>query len=472
MSPTFSTLRSIHSASAACMRARRARGIPAYAASRVSACLIACSRSSGKREPLRRRMKSRLLEQRGIRRRNRRSARAPGRFQNTRATSQRGLQRSLLACREQVDARREHSRGPSRAIEAAAGERRDLHRSSRCARTPLSTSDSISSSTKNGLPSERCTSRSRTCSGRSATEPRGDLVGERFELDRGHVPAPASPLELGPGGGDDQERARVADRPLEQLEQRRLGPVDVFHEQDERQARAAVLVQELDPGIPETVARRQRVQVAGDVAPERKAEDRPILEARRAAPEGSPGRASTSSPTRTKDTCRRGARGSPGEPRATPKARAGGGSCPRRPRRRRSRAAAPRRRPRARMRLEEHRARHGVRRTAARGRREGVLPRVPGRAAGRRGARSSPSRRRAAARRTRTHPWPPARSARPRRSGRVPPCSRRAHTFTASPVTNELCASASTTTSPVFTPIRSASDGSSSGRRSRIASAA
>ncbi len=106
----------------------------------------------------------------------------------------------------------------------------------------------------------------------------GDLVGERLELDRGHVPAAASPLELGPGGGDDQQRAaHVADRPLEQLEQRRLGPVDVFHEQDDRASRAG-LVQELDPGIPETVARRQRVQVAGDVAAEREAEDRPIVE--------------------------------------------------------------------------------------------------------------------------------------------------------------------------------------------------
>ena len=257
------------------MRARRARGIPAYAASRVNACLIACSRSPGKREPVRRRMKSRSSS-------SAKSASPPissrtGASQNTRPITDAACSAAFSRAGSRSMRAASTPRTES-GIESCSGSAATSHRSSRCARTPLSTSDSISSSTKNGLPSERRTSRSRTCSGRSATSSRGDLVGERLELDRGHVPAAASPLELGPGGGDDQQRAaHVAHRPLEQLEQRRLGPVDVLHEQDDRPMRAG-LVQELDPGVPETVARSQRVQVAGDVAAEREAEDRAIVE--------------------------------------------------------------------------------------------------------------------------------------------------------------------------------------------------
>ena len=166
MSPTFSTLRSIHSASAACMRARRARGIPAYAASRVSACLIACSRSSGKREPLRRRMKSRSSS-------SAKSASPPissrtGASQNTRPITDAACSAAFSRAGSRSMRAASTPRTES-GIESCCGSAATSHRSSRCARTPLSTSDSISSSTKNGLPSERCTSRSRTCSGRSAT---------------------------------------------------------------------------------------------------------------------------------------------------------------------------------------------------------------------------------------------------------------------------------------------------------------
>ena len=290
MSPTFSTLRSIHSASVACMRARRARGIPAYAASRVSACLIACSRSPGKREPLRRRMKSRSSS-------SAKSASPPissrtGASQNTRPITD-------AACSAAF------SRAGSRSMRAASTPRTESGIES-CSGSAvdlppvvaLREDAAVDERLDQLLDEERVALRApheqvAHVLGQIRDQLRGDLVGERLELDRGHVPAPPSPLELGPGRGDDQERAaHIADRPLEQLEERRLGPVDVFHEQDERTSRAD-LVQELDPGIPETVARRQRVQVAGDVAAEREAEDRPILRARRAAPEGSPGRAST-----------------------------------------------------------------------------------------------------------------------------------------------------------------------------------
>lgn len=78
-------------------------------------------------------------------------------------------------------------------------------------------------------------------------ELRGDVVGKRLELDRGHVPASATPLELGPRGRNDW-------------------------------AACARFVQQVDPGVPEAVTGGERVQVAADVAAERQAEDRAVVE--------------------------------------------------------------------------------------------------------------------------------------------------------------------------------------------------
>jgi hypothetical protein len=74
----------------------------------------------------------------------------------------------------------------------------------------------------------------------------------------------------------------VAEEPLEQVEQRLVGPVEVF-EQDDRRALARQLAEEVHPCLVQAVARRERMQVAGDVEAEREAEDR-ILTGR--SPEG------------------------------------------------------------------------------------------------------------------------------------------------------------------------------------------
>ncbi len=470
MSSTFSTLRSIHSASAACMRARRARGIPAYAASRVNACLIACSRSSGKREPVRRRMKSRSSS-------SAKSASPPissrtGASQNTRpitdaacsAAFSRGGSRSMRAAR---------TPRTESGIESRSGSAATSHRSSRCTRTPLSTSDSISSSTKNGLPSERRTSTSRTSSGRSATSSAAasSASGSSSITVTFRRPPPQSSSGLavattrsGPRTSRtvrSSSSSSGASAQWTSSTSRTTGPS------------RARLGQEVDPGIAKAVARRQRVQVDADVAAEREAEDRPIVERAGLLLKDLPDR-----PVGPRRPVR--------EAPADAERRALHASLEPRPELAQEAALAH-----AGVAEDDRELRLAVLDRTFVGAAEGVELVTPSderplvsaagpdrrqrtdEQAARDAARSFPSRRRAAARRTRTRPWPPARFARPRRSGRVPlPARGERTTFTASPVTNELCASASTTTSPVFTPIRSASDGSSSGRRSRIASAA
>ena len=71
-------------------------------------------------------------------------------------------------------------------------------------------------------------------------ELRALLLGQRIELDRGRAhaaPAPAGARveELGPREAEDQDRrANPVGDVLDEVEQRRLGPVDVLEEQDQR----------------------------------------------------------------------------------------------------------------------------------------------------------------------------------------------------------------------------------------------
>ena len=67
------------------------------------------------------------------------------------------------------------------------------------------------------------------------------LAQQRLELDRGRANATAAPAgtqveQLGPGEADEQERrlSNPGRQVLDQLEQRLLGPVDVFEDEHER----------------------------------------------------------------------------------------------------------------------------------------------------------------------------------------------------------------------------------------------
>ena len=110
--------------------------------------------------------------------------------------------------------------------------------------TPLSRSSPTSSSRKNGLPSARCTSRSRSSpvsSGSFSSRSCGHGAhGQRVEPEHRRVALPGPPRrpqveDLRPRGRDEHHgRARVRDEPFEEVEQVRLGPVDVLDEEDRR----------------------------------------------------------------------------------------------------------------------------------------------------------------------------------------------------------------------------------------------
>ena len=87
-------------------------------------------------------------------------------------------------------------------------------------------------------------------------------------------------MELRAGRAHEEQRpADVARGSLEQVEERLLRPVQVLDEDDDR-ALAGEVAQELDPGLLEPVAGRQRVEIAGDVEPEREPEDLAVAESR------------------------------------------------------------------------------------------------------------------------------------------------------------------------------------------------
>ena len=92
------------------------------------------------------------------------------------------------------------------------------------------------------------------------------------------TPRPAAVEQLGTRGTDHEQRAaNLAANPLQQVEQRILGPVQVLDEQDRRRFRGE-LAEELDPRLLETVADGKRMGVAGEVEAESEPEDLPLAE--------------------------------------------------------------------------------------------------------------------------------------------------------------------------------------------------
>ncbi len=130
---------------------------------------------------------------------------------------------------------------------------------------------------------------------RTIEERRDHSVGlgarQRIEPDRGGAtvgrdPAGATPGDLRSGRRQDEERSvDLTSDPLEQVEERRLGPVDVLDEED-RRAFGDDLVEQRDPGVVQTGLRGHRVEVAGRVETHGQPEDRP---GRRAARAPAPG---------------------------------------------------------------------------------------------------------------------------------------------------------------------------------------
>ena len=124
---------------------------------------------------------------------------------------------------------------------------RRLRRSRR--RWPSSRSTPTSSSTNSGLPSAAPTMRPATASGTSGAEQPSHQrvpVGlrERLQQQRGRVQLPAGPTrprvqKLGPGHAQEQDRdvREPVGEVVDQVEQWRLGPVDVVEGHDERPAR-------------------------------------------------------------------------------------------------------------------------------------------------------------------------------------------------------------------------------------------
>ena len=153
---------------------------------------------------------------------------------------------------------------------------------------PVSTNAASSSSRKNGFPSARSTSAPprlvRELAGDELVEHLGRLDRRQgIQPDERGVAAAATPRtaaveQLGTRGADHEQRAaNLAADPLEQVEQRILGPVQVLDEQDRRRFRRQ-LAEELDPGLLEAVAHGKRMRVAGEVEAESEPEDLPVAE--------------------------------------------------------------------------------------------------------------------------------------------------------------------------------------------------
>ena len=141
-------------------------------------------------------------------------------------------------------------RGPARAARARPGSSRSMRAASTAWRLggrpspPSSIPAATSCSRKSGLPSARVTMRSdaprSSSSARAADERAGLRVRERLERHQrppGLRRRPRGPLvqELGAGEAEQQDRgaAREGHQVLEQVEQRRLGPVDVLDDRDQ-----------------------------------------------------------------------------------------------------------------------------------------------------------------------------------------------------------------------------------------------
>ena len=137
----------------------------------------------------------------------------------------------------------------------------------------------------------------------------GLVVAQRGERDEGRAPPGCRPgrpgvEEVGAREAEEQDRgaAREAEDVLEQVEHRRLGPVDVVHHDDERSRDGERL--EEPPERPRRLLRRARLVVRTDRAHDQPRRDRPALDVRQELP-------------------RAPAQGRPRRPRARPR-RAGG----------------------------------------------------------------------------------------------------------------------------------------------------
>ncbi len=107
---------------------------------------------------------------------------------------------------------------------------------------------------------------------------RGVVLRQRLEPDERGVAAP--PPQAGRRSSSSGRAvpssssgpSDLAQDALEQVEQRLLGPVKIL-EQDDGRLLGDELGEELDPRLVQPLARRERVEVAGDVEAEREPED-------------------------------------------------------------------------------------------------------------------------------------------------------------------------------------------------------
>ena len=126
--------------------------------------------------------------------------------------------------------------------------RRARHRPSSQTSRPSSIRWRTISSRKNGLPSERSRIRRRTPSGSSSTseqerdEPRALLAAQRVERQRAEAPPPSAPVgtraeQVGTRGAEEEDRpVEPLGELVEDVEHRRVGPVEVLDDGDDRGA--------------------------------------------------------------------------------------------------------------------------------------------------------------------------------------------------------------------------------------------
>ena len=113
---------------------------------------------------------------------------------------------------------------------------------------------------------------------RRATRPGRARPARRARHSAAAAPGGPAVEQLGTSRPEHEQRpAHVVHDPLEQVEQRILGPVQVLDEDDRRRL-GRQLAQQVDPGFLEELADGQRVRVAGDVEAERETEDRALAE--------------------------------------------------------------------------------------------------------------------------------------------------------------------------------------------------
>jgi hypothetical protein len=110
----------------------------------------------------------------------------------------------------------------------------------------------------------------------TAEHPRRLLVRERLEANR--LLAGGTRKLRARRRNEEQRPADAASHPLDQLEQRLLRPVQILDQHD-RGAFGDELLHDVDPRLVQLVADRQRMTAAGDVEPEREAEDPALAEA-------------------------------------------------------------------------------------------------------------------------------------------------------------------------------------------------